>query len=349
MTKAAEQKAFRDALKSSQFNSAYYFHGGDDHLKEEAVRELLAAAVEPATQAFNLDQQKGGDLQAGPLGTLLATPPMIAARRVVVIRDVEALRKDARTVLEHYLKRPSPDVVLVLISGSTVKPDKGLSAMTTAVEYPPLNGVQLPRWIVQRVQRSGGTITDGAVALLQDVVGSDLSLLAVEIEKLTSYTGDSAINEDAVAAVVGIRREETLGHLLDALGERNATAALNALPTVLQQPKGSAVTIVMALTVQILALAWAEARGLQSSRLSRELFTFLKEAGSVYTGRSWGEAVSAWSKAAPRWTAGELDRALAALANADEALKETRLSTDEQLLSTLILTLCRPAASQRAA
>ncbi|HUX32363.1 MAG TPA: hypothetical protein VMV51_02130, partial [Gemmatimonadaceae bacterium] len=65
--------------------------------------------------------------------------------------------------------------------------------------------------------------------------------------------------------------------------------------------------------------------------------------------RSWGEAVSAWTKAVPRWTARDLDHALAALAAADAALKETRLSSDEQLLSTLILTLCRTPASQRAA
>ena len=45
----------------------------------------------------------------------------------------------------------------------------------------------------------------------------------------------------------------------------------------------------------------------------------------------------------PRWTAAELDAALAALLAADAALKETRLSSDEQLLTTLVLALCAPA------
>jgi DNA polymerase III subunit delta len=349
MTKAAEQKTFRDALKSGQFAPAYYFHGGDDYLKEEAVRQLLSAVVEPTTRAFNLDQQKGSDVQAELLDTLLATPPLMAARRVVVIRDVEALRKDARLILDRFLGHPSPETILVLVAGTGAKADRHLSMKATAVEYPTLSGSQLPKWIIQEVERNGGTITDGAVTLLQDVGGADLTQLALELEKLASYMGNDAISEAAVTAMVGVRREETLGHLLDAVAIRDAFDAMRLLPIVLQQPKSSAVTIVMALTVQTLALAWAEARGLHAGRASREFFGLLKDAGSVYTGRAWGEAVSAWTEALPRWTAADLDQSLTALNHADEVLKESRLSSDVQLLSTLILTLCNRSASQWAA
>ena len=274
---------------------------------------------------------------------------MMADRRVVVIRDADGLANDARKVLERYLKNPSPDLVLVLVAGSGTKFDKVLAAVATAVEYAPLEGAQIPRWIAQRVEQSGGQITEAAISLLQDVAGNDLTQLALEIEKLCSYAGAQAITEIVVTAVVGVRREETLGHLLDAVGQRDAAAALAALPVVLQQPKSSAVTVVMALSVQTLALAWGRARGLPPARLSGEYFGLLKEAGSAYTGRSWGDAVSSWVRAIPRWTTMELDDALVALAQADEALKESRISSDEQLLSTLILTLCRTSISRAAA
>jgi hypothetical protein len=45
----------------------------------------------------------------------------------------------------------------------------------------------------------------------------------------------------------------------------------------------------------------------------------------------------------------EVEAALAALLSADAALKETRLSSDEQLLTTLVLTLCAAGTSRRAA
>jgi DNA polymerase-3 subunit delta len=47
--------------------------------------------------------------------------------------------------------------------------------------------------------------------------------------------------------------------------------------------------------------------------------------------------------------AGALDRALALLLSADVALKETKLSSEEQLLATLVLSLCALAHAERRA
>ena len=346
MTKATDDRAFKAALKNRRFDPSYYLYGEDDVLKETAVRELLAVAVEPATRAFNLDQRKGGEIHGEELGVLLGTPPMMASRRVIVIRDVGALRKDARMTVDGYLKAPSPDTVLVLVAASGDKPDKTLAEHATAVEYPRLVGGALQDWIVQRVKQAGAeaTITAGAISLLQDVVGPDLSLLGLEIEKLLSYCNSQPITEEAVAIVVGVRREETLGHLLDSIAQRDAVTALAALTPVLQQPKTSAVVIVMALTVQMLALAWGQSRGLHPARLSKEYFDLLKETRGAFPGRAWGEAVSAWTKSVGWWNERDLDDALSALTRADAALKESRLSTEEQLLTSLVLTLCRSAA-----
>jgi DNA polymerase III delta subunit len=50
--------------------------------------------------------------------------------------------------------------------------------------------------------------------------------------------------------------------------------------------------------------------------------------------------VRSWAKSVDRWTAPELDRALEELLRADSTLKDTRLSSAEQLLTNLVLTLC---------
>jgi DNA polymerase-3 subunit delta len=50
--------------------------------------------------------------------------------------------------------------------------------------------------------------------------------------------------------------------------------------------------------------------------------------------------VQSWGKYAGRWTAADIDAALAALLAADQGLKESRLSSDEQMLGTLVLSLC---------
>jgi DNA polymerase III subunit delta len=349
----ADVKAVNAAIKSRSFAPAYYLYGEDDYLKDEDARRIVDAAVDPATRDFNFENLRGGDVDAETLGSLVGTPPMMAERRVVVIRDANALKKDARTMLEKYLKRPAADLLLLLVSPSTAKADKGLMALAEAIEYKPLTGNRIPKWISYYVQNTlQTTITDGAVTLLQEAAGTELAQLRVELDKAASFTRGGPINEVAISAVVGIRPGETMGDFMDAVARREAPTALAMLPVIMQQPKASAVTTVMALTAQTLAIGWAQAardRGSHPSKLNGDLFNLLKTSGSVFTGRAWGEFVAACVQASATWSPRAIDTALDLLLAADVALKGTRLSSDEQLLSSLVLSLCGAGSQRRAA
>src|SRR3954470_1072730 len=100
---AADQKALRAAVKEGTFDPAYYLYGEDDYLKDEELKRLIEASVDPATRDFNLETLRGADLDAETLGSMVSTPPMMAERRVVVVRDVSALKKDSRAMLDKYL------------------------------------------------------------------------------------------------------------------------------------------------------------------------------------------------------------------------------------------------------
>ncbi len=333
------------------FDPIYVLFGDDEFRKDAAVRDLVEAAVDPSTRDFNLELRRGGDLSAETLDALLGTPPMLAERRVVVIRDVDKLKKDARAMLGRYLVRPASDLLLVLVAPAGAKLDKELSQRGVAVEFEPLTGDRLPRWVSYHAEHVlGRAITPEAVALLIEATGPDLTQLALELEKLASYATD-VIDERAVSEVVGVRRGESLGDLLDAVAAKDAATALALLSGVLQQPKTTAVSIVMNLTTQTLALAYgvaARERGTPPRALYNEYMTLLRESGA-FPGRPWGEAVNAWTKHTERWSAAELDDALEALLQTDTALKETRLSSPEQLLTTLVLRLCSAGPSRRAA
>jgi len=355
MSPVADAKVLRTAAKERVFAPAYYFYGDDDYLKNEELRRLIDAAIDPATRDFNLEFLRGAEVDATTLGSIAGTPPMMAERRAVVVREVNALRKDARAVLDAYLERPAPDALIVVVSGAGIKPDKALLSTTTAIEFAPLSGARIPRWISYYVEHDvggGATITSGAVTLLQEAVGTELAQLRVELDKLAAFTGGGVIDEAAVSAVVGVRPGETLGDFLDAVARRDAVAALGMLDTVMQQPKSSAVTTVMALSAQTLAIAWAQSareRGVHAGKLTQDLFSLLKESGSVFTGRSWGEFVATCVRESERWSPAAIDDALDALLEADKTLKDSRVSSDEQVLATLVLLLCGTRSSRRAA
>jgi DNA polymerase-3 subunit delta len=349
---ASSLKTLRDAIKRRSFDGAYYIWGDDDYQKDDAVRQLIDAVLDPAARDFNLDTRRSVELDAETLGVLLSTPPMMAERRVIVLREVTGLKKDARKVLDRYLTHPAPDLLLLMTGPAGSKADAGISAVSTPLQFDPLTGDRIPRWIAHRATSELGLrISEPAIELLQAAVGSDLHQLSGELEKLASYIeghGDE-IGEEAVATVVGIRRGETLADLLDAVADRNAPRALGLISHVISQPKTTGVSIVMALATQMLAISWGRARldeGLPRARLAQEYFDLLKETGA-FTGRPWGSATAIWARASERWSRESLDQALDSLFEADVALKESRVSSEEQLLATVVLSLC--AADERSA
>src|SRR5215471_18362550 len=185
MSPVADTKTLRGAVKNGSFAPAYYLYGDDDYVKAEELKRAIDAAVDPATRDFNLENLRGGDVDATSLGSILATPPMMAERRAVVVRDVAALKKDARAALDTYLERPAPDVLVMLVSPSGVKADRGLVARTEAIEFAPLSGARIPKWINYYVEHDiggGAIITEGAAKLLQESVGTDLSQLKTELD-----------------------------------------------------------------------------------------------------------------------------------------------------------------------
>lgn len=340
---AAAHRALRAAIQTGDFAPVYYLHGDDDFQKDGMLRQLVGAAVDPATRDFNLETRRGADLDAETLDVLLNTLPMMAERRVAVIRDVGSMKKDARQALERYLARPVQDTVLVLVAPAGAKADEVLERAGTTLWFDPLSGDRVPKWIAHHASTVLDVgVTPEAAALLQSAVGNELGQLACELEKLASYTSGRDIDEAAVAAVVGVRREGTLGALLDHVAARDVRGALALVPEILSHPKTTGVQIVMALSTQVLALAWGLARrerGASVGSLRSEYFDFLKQT-SPYPGRPWGEAVKTWTGALAHWTRDELDAALETLLLTDIALKESRVSSEEQVLSSAILAMC---------
>jgi DNA polymerase-3 subunit delta len=340
----AALRALRTALaKGKPLDRVYYLHGDDDHRKELIVQQIIEKLVDPSMRDFNVEVRRGHELDAPTLAGLLDALPMLAARRVVVLRDVDALKKPARLALDSYLERAAEETILLLLSSSGVKLDAALAKAATAVAVEPFTEEELEKWLATTAEKAGATLEPAAAQLLAAAVGSDLALATGEIEKLVSYTRGAPITAAAINDVVGVRHGETMGDLLDAIGQRDVTRALKLLGPVLAHPKAGGVPILLALTAQTLALAWAKSKGGRA-----DFFAFLKM-GKALTGRSWTEAVTAWNAALPKWSLADLDRALRLLHAADRSLKDTRISTDEAILASLILAMATPTRPRRAA
>ena len=162
-----EVRDLKKAIRERTFERVYYFHGADDFRKEGAARELTTAALDPSTRDFNHEVIRGDETTAEALETAVSTPPMFADRRMVVVRDVHALKKDARATLDAYLTRPAADTVLLLVDPAGEDLDKELADRSVVVNFTALADDDVPDWITRYAKTTlGVTITGPAARLL---------------------------------------------------------------------------------------------------------------------------------------------------------------------------------------
>src|SRR5688572_14594365 len=157
--------AVRRALQRGDFSPVYYLHGPEDLLKDEVARAVVDRAVDPGVRDFNVDQVSAASLDPESVYALCNTPPMMADRRVVIIRDVEAWKRrvKARNTLLACLERPSSDTVLLLLQGSAEEgEDRELASRATTVACDALPADRAVRWVARRAESGGASFAPGA-------------------------------------------------------------------------------------------------------------------------------------------------------------------------------------------
>jgi len=327
------QRTLRDRVAGG----AFFFHGDEEFFREEAVGRVVAAYVDEATRDFNFDQLRGADADADALASVLATPPMMAEHRVVLVRDAQGLSPRARDVVEAAAKAPEPGLVLVLSaaipSGSKAKFYDELKKHAVSVEFALLAADDAPGWLMEEARSAHGVELEAdAARALVSAMGVELGMLVSELKKLVAYAGDrERITLDDVKAVGGSIPRQDRWAWFDLVAERRMGEALAALPVLLEQGENG-VGLVIGITGQLLKVGLVVAGGQRA--LEAELKPFQRWMSKRIV------------PLARRWTLPEVDAALAELLRTDRLLKSASLS-DRQAIEELLLRLwvIRPARS----
>ena len=132
---------FVQSIPTGAPKEVYLLYGEEDFLVEQALEAVLAATLSPADRQFNLDVVRAGDMDIREVLAMCASFPMMADRRVVVLRDVDSLNARELELLSAYLESPSPTTCLVLIAGSVDMRKKPFHTLRKDI---PGAGVQAP-------------------------------------------------------------------------------------------------------------------------------------------------------------------------------------------------------------
>jgi DNA polymerase III subunit delta len=306
-----------------------FLHGEEEYLREGAVRSVIELLVDPATRDFNLDQVRGGDVTPEALASLLATPPMMAERRAVVVREAQGLSPRAREVVESVLAQPPPGLFLVLVAtipgGSKAKFYDTVRSSALSVEFAAVDPHDLPAWLVEQSAAVHGVeIELEAARALAAAIGPQLGVLAAELDKASAYVGDrKRITLADIEAVGGYIPRTDRWAWLDQIGERRIMEALAELPDLLDSGE-SGVGLVLGMGSHLLRLGILVAGG-------RDAFD-----RHLPPQQRW--LFKRLQPQARRWTTDQIDLALTELLRTDRLLKSASL-TDRQALEELLLRL----------
>jgi DNA polymerase-3 subunit delta len=275
------EQVLRDT-QSGQILPVYLVVGEERVFIDRVVQAIRVAALQGGVPDFDQDVYTAAESSIESVISAVRTVPMMAPRRLVIVRALERWEttatptkakstKDAALQpmdrLAAYIQDPIDSSCLLLIAS---KLDKRRKLVSTAkkkgylVECDPVTRQALPRFISQEASLRGHKIAHDVAEVLAEIAGPELAPVLDAIERLSLYVGEKGpITTEDVAVCVTRIRPESVWSLVGAVARKDAATALSVLHDVYDpQDRGLRLVGVLAWsTRQLLRFAIAFGQG----------------------------------------------------------------------------------------
>lgn len=222
----------------------YYIDKISDYIEENILAE--------AERGFNQMTLYGRDISIEDIISNAKRYPMMSDYQVVIIKEAQDL---SRTIekLTAYAKNPQPTTILV-VNYKYKKLDKrkglykALKETGVIYESKTLYENQVADWIRRVLSPKGVTITPKAAQMLVEFLGTDLSKISNELEKLQIVLPKGhQITPEAIEENIGISKDYNNFELRKAIGERDTKKAFQIINYFAENPKDNPMVVTVAL------------------------------------------------------------------------------------------------------
>ncbi len=339
MSTAPANPLLARALKNGEA-PVYLLHGDATFLTRRAFDWLRPKVTGGFAEDFNLDRFDARDKQ--PLDRVVdaaRTLPMMAARRLVWVKNAEALftgQSGNNPALLRYVESPDATTCLVFTANDVVdrrgKLYKALDKTAVVHESRTPPEREIVPWISAQAAERGRILHPDAAHMLAEAVGRDLAGLDAALERLCLFVPAPAPIELAhVEQSVPHTRALSVWELADAVADRNLPKALSTAHELLGQGEPA---------LKVLGLIADRVRRLIIGRSARSNGASVQEAAQAagippFKANDFGRQLQ-------RYKGSELLHALERLSEADRQLKRSKLD-DDLLLESLLMDLCAPS------
>lgn len=213
-------------LANRQYSPVYLLHGDEGYYIDALVNRFEAILTEEERE-FNLHVLYAPEVEPGAVMDLCCQYPMMADRQVVILKEAQAVPATKLNQLHRYVAQPAPTTILVICCRGAQAKGKELLAAVRAngvnFESKKLSDSTAPAVIGEFIKAKGLNADQKAMEMLRDFVGTDLSRLYNEIDKLTTALGPGAtITAADVEKNIGMSKDYNNFELIDALATKDA-------------------------------------------------------------------------------------------------------------------------------
>ncbi len=316
---------------------AYLVKGDDPSLVADAAAELVAALAGERDVAVVVEEFGPGgteDLDAGVVVDALATPPLLADRRVVVVRDAGRLAAADAPRLVAALEQAGSDVFMVLVGGGGTVPAelvRTVGRIGVVVDTSVGTGRARTQWVADRLRAAPVRLDARASARLQEHLGGDLRRVGGILDTLESVYGPgSTVDEEQLEPFLGGVGSVPPWALTDAIDGGDTEEALVTLER-LMGPGESHPLVVLAVIHRHFATML---------RLDGMPATSAEDAAALIGARSVYPVKKAMERGA-RLGSARLGRAITLIAEADLDLRGRTGLPGDTVLQVLVARLAR--------
>lgn len=321
---------------------AWLVTGEDPSLLSEEVSNLVRLLLGDNDRSLALEDFAGEDDGTGAVVAAAVdacrTPPFLADRRVVVLRDAGRFNTEQLAPVVSYLEGPLDTTRLVVVGGGGSLPAKVANAFKQSpaaeVVGTDVGGREAHSWVSERLAHAPVRLTAPAAAVVEEHLGEDLSRLSALLGALeAAYGPGSDVGPDELAPYLGRPGSVPPWDLTDAIDKGDAEQAITLLHRVMDA--GARHPLVV---LAILQRHFGNVLRVQSPEVTGEA-----QAAAllgIARGRSTFPARKALDVARRLGPRGAGD-AVVALADAELALKGKLDWEPELVLEVLIARLCR--------
>lgn len=247
-------------LKARKFKPVYLLHGEEPYYIDQIIHYMEDTVLNDMEKGFNQTVLYGKDTDMATILNAAKRYPVMSDYQLIVVKEAQDLKwgketegssKEAEFV-QSYFENPLPSTILVLgfkyaNFDKRKRIFKSISKSGIVFQSDPVRDYKLAQWIEDLVAEKGYKIAPQAAALMAEYLGSDLSKISNEVEKLLlNITKEITIDTDLVQKNIGISKEYNVFELQKALATKNVLKCNQIINYFADNPKSNPMVMVMA-------------------------------------------------------------------------------------------------------